>query len=184
MTVTDPTGSVVGVHRSDADGHWEGGEVAAGIYTVTVLAPGRAPRVTRVEVGDGGARADVTVPVARYSLAGAVQASGGAPVPESLVVLVGRDGGVVASAVTGADGRFRLDDLAPGRHMLTASGFAPVTEEVVVDGAADPVDVTLTVAPPRPATAGPEGGRHEAPDTPAPDTQAPQERDDLTRAAQ
>ncbi len=184
VTVTDPTGSVVGVHRSDADGHWEGGEVAAGIYTVTVLAPGRAPRVTRVEVGDGGARADVTVPVARYSLAGAVQASGGAPVPESLVVLVGRDGGVVASAVTGADGRFRLDDLAPGRHMLTASGFAPVTEEVVVDGAADPVDVTLTVAPPRPATAGPEGGRHEAPDTPAPDTQAPQERDDLTRAAQ
>ena len=178
VTVTDPTGGVVGVHRSDADGQWEGGEVAAGIYTVTVLAPGRAPRATRVEVGDGGARADVTVPVARYTLAGAVRASGGAPVPESLVVLVGRDGGVVASAVTGADGRFRLDDLAPGRHMLTASGFAPVTEEVVVDGAAGPVDVTLTVAPPRPATPGPEGGRHEAPDTPA-----PQDRDDLTRSA-
>ena len=177
-TVTDLMGSVVGVHRSDADGSWEGGEVAAGSYTVTVLAPGRAPSATRVEVGDGGARADVTVPAARYTLAGAVRSAGGAPVPESLVVLVGRDGGVVASAVTGADGRFRLDDLAPGRHMLTASGFAPVTEEVVVDGAAGPVDVTLAVTPPRPATPGADGGRHEAP---GPDVS--QDRADLTRSA-
>jgi hypothetical protein len=88
-----------------------------------------------------------------------VRAGGGAPVPASLVVLVDRDGGVVASAVTGADGRFHFADLVPGRHMLTASGFAPVSEEVVVDGAL-PVDVTVTVTPPRPAVP----GRHEAPE--------------------
>ncbi|MFC5137598.1 MFS transporter [Actinomycetospora rhizophila] len=160
VTVTDGAGGVVGVRRSDADGLWDAGEIAAGAYTLTVLAPGRAPQATRVDVGDEGARRDVTVPAARYTLAGAVRAAGGAPVPESLVVLVGRDGGVVASAVTGADGRFRFDDLAPGRHMLTASGFAPVSRQIVVDGGAVPGDVTLTVTPPQPAAA----GRHEEPD--------------------
>ncbi|MDD7938744.1 MFS transporter [Actinomycetospora lutea] len=160
VTVTDGSGGVVGVRRSDADGLWDAGKIAPGGYTLTVLAPGRAPQAERVEVGDDGARRDVTVPAARYPLAGAVRAAGGAPVPESLVVLVGRDGGVVASAVTGADGRFRFDDLAPGRHMLTASGFAPVSEQIVVDGGPVRSDVTLTVTPPRPATA----GRHEEPD--------------------
>jgi hypothetical protein len=50
--------------------------------------------------------------------------------------------------------------------MLTASGFAPVTEQVVVDGG--PADVTLHVTPPRPArpNAGTttDHGRHEAPE--------------------
>jgi hypothetical protein len=162
VTVTDPAGGVVAVRHSDADGAWESGETEPGTYTVTVLAPGRAPHATRVVVGEDGAREDVTVPPARYALSGAVRAAGGAPVPESLVVLVARDGGVVASAVTGPDGRFRLDDVAPGRHMLTASGFAPVTEQVLVDPGTGPTDVTLTVTPPRPAGPGHEGGRHEA----------------------
>ncbi|PVZ12989.1 MFS transporter [Actinomycetospora cinnamomea] len=172
VTVTDPTGGVVAVRHSDAAGAWEGGETEAGVYTVTVLAPGRAPAAGRVEVGDEGARHDVVVPPARHELAGVVRAGGGAPVPESLVVLVDRDGGVVASTVTGADGRFRFRDLAPGRHMLTASGFAPVSEEVVVDGAV-PLDVTVTVTPPRPAPA----GRHEASEPAAYDTT------DLSRSA-
>lgn len=159
VTVTDPAGGVVGVRRSAADGRWDAGEIVPGTYTLTVLAPGRAPQACRVEVGDEGAQRDVTVPPARHTLAGAVRATGGAPVPDSLVVLVGRDGAVVASAVTGADGRFRFDDLAPGRHMLTASGFAPVSEQVVVDGGPVPSDVTLTVTPPRPAAA----QRHEQP---------------------
>lgn len=162
VTVTDRAGGVVGVRRSGADGQWDAGELTPGGYTLTVLAPGRAPRACRVDVGEEGARSDVVVPAARYDLTGAVRAASGAPVPESLVVLVGRDGAVVASAVTGADGRFRFDDLAPGRHMLTASGFAPVSTQVVVDGAA-PGDVELEVAPPQPATT---PGRHEehAPD--------------------
>ncbi|MHC1558661.1 MFS transporter [Actinomycetospora sp. C-140] len=163
VTVTDPGGGVVAVRRSDADGAWESGECEPGSYTVTVLAPGRSPQAARVAVGEDGARQDVTVPPARYSLSGAVRGTGGSPVPESLVVLVGRDGAVVASAVTGPDGRFRLDGITPGRHMLTASGFAPVTEQVVVDGTGR--DLELTVTPPRPAAradAGGEGGRHEA----------------------
>ncbi|GAA4810864.1 hypothetical protein GCM10023200_55830 [Actinomycetospora chlora] len=166
VTVTDPGGGVVAVRRSDADGAWESGECEPGAYTVTVLAPGRPPQAARVTVGADGARQDVTVPPARYALSGVVRGASGSAVPESLVVLVGQDGAVVASAVTGPDGRFRLDDLPPGRHMLTASGFAPVTQQVAVEAAAD---VTLTVTPPRPATPGVDGadhGRHEAPDAP------------------
>ncbi|MEJ2861077.1 MFS transporter [Actinomycetospora flava] len=157
VTVTDRAGGVVGVRRSDADGRWDAGELSPGGYTLTVLAPGRGPQASRVDVDDEGARGDVTVPPARYGLVGAVRTASGAPVPESLVVLVGRDGGVVASAVTGADGRFRFDDLAPGRHMLTASGFAPVSRQVVVDGGVTPEGVELLVTPPQPAPS----GRHE-----------------------
>ncbi len=169
VTVTDPAGGVVAVRRTDAQGVWESGETEPGVYTVTVLAPGRPPTAGRVDVREDGARHDVEVPPARHVLDGVVRGGGGAPVPDSLVVLVDRDGGVVASTVTGDDGRFHFADLAPGRHMLTASGFAPVSEEVVVDGAL-PADVTLTVTPPRPAVP----GRHEAPEETA---------DELTRSA-
>jgi EmrB/QacA subfamily drug resistance transporter len=168
VTVTDPAGGVVAVRHSDSHGAWESGETEPGVYTVTVLAPGRPPVAGHVDVREDGAGHDVVVPAARHVLDGVVRAGGGAPVPDSLVVLVDRDGGVVASAVTSEDGRFHFADLAPGRHMLTASGFAPVSEEVVVDGAL-PADVTVTVTPPRPAVP----GRHEAPET----------ADELTRSA-
>jgi protocatechuate 3,4-dioxygenase beta subunit len=161
VTVTDPHGGVVVVRRTGEDGSWETEEVEPGRYTVTVLAPGRAPQAARVEVREGGVRHDVEVPEARYGLTGAVRGTGGRPVPESLVVLVGQDGSVVASSVTGADGRFRFDDLAPGRHMLTASGFAPVSREVAVTASdAGSTDLTLTVVPPTPAER--TAGRHEA----------------------
>ncbi|WP_433785761.1 MFS transporter [Actinomycetospora sp. CA-101289] len=172
VTVTDPAGGVVAVRRSDDQGTWGSGETEPGVYTVTVLAPGRPPAAGRVDVREEGARHDVVVPVVRHVLDGVVRGGGGAPVPESLVVLVDRDGGVVASTVTGEDGRFHFADLAPGRHMLTASGFAPVSEEVVVDGAL-PADVTVSVTPPRPAVP----GRHEAPEQPE------QTGDELTRSA-
>jgi Carboxypeptidase regulatory-like domain len=163
---------VVAVRRSDAQGEWGSGESEPGVYTVTVLAPGRPSIAGRVDVREEGARHDVVVPPARHVLDGVVRGGGGAPVPDSLVVLVDRDGGVVASTVTGDDGRFHFADLAPGRHMLTASGFAPVSEEVVVDGAL-PADVTVTVTPPRPAAP----GRHEAPE------ETEQTGDELTRSA-
>jgi hypothetical protein len=173
VTVTDPAGGVVAVRRSDAQGAWGSGETKPGVYTVTVLAPGRPPIAGRVDVREEGARHDVVVPPARHVLDGVVRGGGGAPVPDSLVVLVDRDGGVVASTVTGDDGRFHFADLAPGRHVLTASGFAPVSEEVVVDGAL-PADVTVTVTPPRPAVP----GRHEAPE------ETEQTGDELTRSVQ
>ncbi|MFC5064014.1 MFS transporter [Actinomycetospora atypica] len=159
ITVTDARGGVRAVRRTGADGTWECPELEPGTYTVAVLAPGREPVAERLVVdssapaGRRGTRHDVRVPVARHTVRGQVRSSSGATVPESLVVLMGADGRVVASTVTDTAGRFEVTDLTEGRYLLTASGFAPVSEQVTVSGHGTAVE--LTVEPPRPASSEP-----------------------------
>ena len=159
VTVTDARGGVRAVRRTGADGTWECPELEAGTYTVAVLAPGREPVAERLVVdssapaGRRGTRHDVRVPVARHAVRGQVRSSSGATVGESLVVLMGADGRVVASTVTDTAGRFEVSDLTEGRYLLTASGFAPVSEQVTVSGSETAVE--LTVEPPRPASSEP-----------------------------
>ncbi|MDL5157693.1 MFS transporter [Actinomycetospora termitidis] len=156
VTVTDASGGVRAVRRTGADGTWECPELEPGAYTVAVLAPGREPVAERLVVeeaapaGRRGTRHDVRVAVARHAVRGRVRSVTGGAVPESLVVLMGADGRVVASTVTDAAGRFAVEDLAEGRYLLTASGFAPVSETVTVTSGR-PAAVELTVDPPQPA---------------------------------
>ena len=72
------------------------------------------------------------VPVARHAVRGQVLSTSGRAVSESLVVLMGADGRVVASTVTDGTGRFAVEDLPEGRYLLTASGYAPVTAQVTL----------------------------------------------------
>ncbi|WP_433801584.1 DHA2 family efflux MFS transporter permease subunit [Actinomycetospora sp. CA-084318] len=155
VTVTDASGGVRAVRRTGADGSWECPELEPGSYTVAVLAPGREPVAERLVVAEATpagrrtTRHDVRVPVARHAVRGQVRSTSGAVVPESLVVLMGADGRVVASTVTDTAGRFAVEDLAEGRYLLTASGFAPVSEQVTV-ATGRPAAVELTVDPPQP----------------------------------
>jgi len=153
VSVTDATGAVCAVRRTDPDGTFDVAGLDPGHYTVAVLAAGREPVASTLTVGpDGQARHDVVVDAVPSTVAGTLRSSTGWPVSESLVVLVGEDGSVRASTATDAEGRFRLDGLAPGRCMLTASGFAPVTRDVTVHGA-DPEPVDIVIEPPRPLPA-------------------------------
>ena len=52
---------------------------------------------------------------------------------EATITLVDAEGQVVATASTGEDGDYLFDDLGAGRYTLTASGYAPVALEVVVE---------------------------------------------------
>ncbi|MCD2194019.1 MFS transporter [Actinomycetospora endophytica] len=160
VTVTDPGGGVRAVRRTGADGTWECPELEPGTYTVAVLAPGREPVAERLVVaeptpaGRRTTRHDVRVPVARFGVRGQVLSSSGRAVAESLVVLMGADGRVVASTVTDTAGHFAVTDLAEGRYLLTASGYAPVTAQVTVArGRHEAVD--LVVEPPQPASSAP-----------------------------
>ena len=160
VTVTDAAGGVRAVRRTGVDGTWECPELEPGTYTVVVLAPGREPVAERLVVaqpspaGRRTTRHDVRVPVVRHEVRGRVLSSSGRVVPESLVVLMGVDGRVVASTVTDATGSFAVGDLTEGRYLLTASGYAPVTAQVsVARDAQEPVE--LVVEPPQPATSGP-----------------------------
>ncbi|HEY2194836.1 MAG TPA: MFS transporter [Actinomycetospora sp.] len=157
VTVTDTAGGVRAVRRTGTDGTWECPELEPGTYTVAVLAPGREPVAERLVVAEptpAGRRAtrhDVRVPVARHAVRGRVMSTSGRSVPESLVVLMGADGRVVASTVTDGTGHFAIEDLTEGRYLLTASGYAPVTAQVsVVRDLPEPVE--LVVEPPQPAT--------------------------------
>ena len=155
VTITDALGAVAAVRRTDAEGRFAVSGLAPGDHTVVVFAGGE-PTATTITVPDDGSGAghhEITVEAVLATVAGTLRSTSGAPVPESLVVLVGTDGAVRASTVTDADGRFRVDGVAPGRCMLTASGFAPVSREVVVSGA-DPEPVAIVVEPPRPLVAG------------------------------
>lgn len=153
VSVSDATGAVCAVRRTDPDGTFDVAGLDPGHYTVAVLAAGREPVASTLTVGpDGQARHDVVVDAVPSTVAGTLRSSTGWPVSESLVVLVGEDGSVRASTATDAEGRFRLDGLAPGRCMLTASGFAPVTRDVTVHGA-DPEPVDIVIEPPRPLPA-------------------------------
>ncbi len=157
VTVTDTDGGVRAVRRTGADGTWECPELEPGTYTVAVLAPGREPLADRLVVtepspaGRRSTRHDVRVPVVRHAVRGRVLSASGRAVPESLVVLMGADGHVVASTVTDATGHFAVEDLTEGRYLLTASGYAPVTARVsLARGSRE--DVELVVEPPRPVS--------------------------------
>ena len=88
-----------------------------------------------------GRAADVTV-------SGNVRDSAGGAVPRATIVLRQESAGLDLVSEGRADGSFAVSRLASGRYLLTVSapGFSPVTQTVVVPAAA-PVVVTLSPAP-------------------------------------
>jgi hypothetical protein len=87
----------------------------------------------------------------RAPISGRVVARGGAPIPGALVVAArerrfGSAGAPSAQAVAGADGRFELAELDPGRYRVTAraEGRAPGSVSRVSPGAKD---VLVELAP-------------------------------------
>ena len=148
LTLTDARGTVGAVTRSDDDGTFRFSDLAEGTYTLTAAASRLAPVAATVRVpADGHVTHDVAL-ATRTRLTGTVRSAGaGRPVAEALATLVGEDGHVVGSRVTGEDGSFRFDDVAHGVYTITASGYAPVASEIEV-GPGHPSEVVLSLVPP------------------------------------
>ncbi|MGH3912429.1 MAG: carboxypeptidase regulatory-like domain-containing protein [Pseudonocardiaceae bacterium] len=154
VTLVDGQGDVVATDTTGSDGRFAFLQLPQGQYTLTVAAESRRPTARSVEVPlDGQVSCDVEV-VARVQLAGTVcTATTGAPVLEALASVVAADGRVVASVITGRDGRFVFDNLDAGVYKVIATGYAPVTTEVDL-GAGESTETVISLMPPRPGSNG------------------------------
>jgi hypothetical protein len=121
-------------------------------YKLTVTRPGHASQVLSVVV-TAGQTTEVAVALQPQPgrVTGAVtQAAIGRPLP-GVEVLAFTSGGVpVGRSVTGPDGRYLVEDLAPGSYDLSYNldGFAERTVGLVLEPAQEAVvDVTLTADP-------------------------------------
>ncbi|NGN66529.1 MFS transporter, partial [Streptomyces sp. A7024] len=153
VVVSDARGEVLGTVKTDDHGGFALAELTPGPSTAAVTAPGFRPAAMPVEVGatvPTGTRIALD-PAARLS--GTVRAAGAdgedaPPVRDALVTLVDAAGTVVASTLTGADGRYEFTDLDSGPYTLTASGYPPVAGRLTLSGeGADGHDITLAHPP-------------------------------------
>ncbi len=168
VTLTDARGEVVGATVAGPDGRYVLADLYPGEYTLTATAEGALPSARSVTVDAVGSHNVDVVLLSNGTLVGTVRAaSSGLPVREASVMLVDGYGNVVASVVTGDDGRYEFPDLLPGAYTLTASGYAPVASRVDLGGDRTEYDVALgtpgVATPPAPTSPAPTSS-----DTPAP----------------
>jgi hypothetical protein len=165
VTLTDVRGEVVGVAVAGPDGRYAIADLCPAEYTLTVTAAGALPNARAVAVTGVGPTTVDMVLAANGAVAGTIRAaSSGLPVPEASVTLVDATGSVVASATTGADGRYDFSDLPPGSYVLTASGYPPVAARV--DLGSDRTDRDVELGTPATRPGAPKvvpGGSHHAP---------------------
>ncbi|WP_433870640.1 MFS transporter [Saccharopolyspora sp. CA-218241] len=144
LTLTDANGRQVERARGEQDGAFRLAVEHGGSYVLIASGGHYQPTASMVVVVDRPVRHDVQM-LGAGRLAGLVQA-GGSPVAGAMAVLTDVRGEVVASAPTGADGRYAFADLVGGSYALTvtAPGYRPVASPVeVADGRQQTLDVAL-----------------------------------------
>jgi len=144
---------------SDLDGRYRVDELAPGTYTIEAIAQGLAPgratglRVTSAGVTDAGSivlergmtiRGRVLDAGDDSPVAGATVSVG---VPSAIDTLL-RAPGLNETAVTGSDGRFRVEGIAAGPHDVSVEHpeFAPAESRVAVEDGVDPPEIIVRLS--------------------------------------
>jgi hypothetical protein len=135
---------------ADDRGAFELTEVAPGFVALEATAPGhQVSAPVTLELGGGEHRQGVEVVLEQgVVVSGRVLSPDGLPVESATVTATATDLSSFVPgrpAVTGLDGRFTLDTLAPGRMVLEArrEGYAPGKAELEVDLGGGTVDIHL-----------------------------------------
>jgi hypothetical protein len=187
VVISDLAGHVVASAVTGGTGEFSVDGAPSGTYSLTATAAGHLPASREVELNGHPETAQLALPLAREAH-GLVRAPGGEPVPGILVTAANAAGEIAASAITDADGWYRLTGLGEGEHVLVAGGHEPVrtrvdvisgeTVSVTVRVGASPALATQSPAQPAPEDAQPwrgsgaASGPAEAPGTGPADGQA------------
>ncbi|WP_224392603.1 carboxypeptidase regulatory-like domain-containing protein [Pseudonocardia sp. ICBG1293] len=132
VALRDRAGAPIGSATTGTGGTAHVAAPGAGTFVVVARLDGYLPGVATCTVGDDDATTTL-----RLTAAAAVHGSA----PAGTGVVLSQDGEPVASATAAADGTYRLTDLEPGRHLLTA-GEGPGVEVVLTPGGDERQDLT------------------------------------------
>lgn len=161
----DGTGRLVGRAVTGEDGRFRLDGIPVGTTTVTATLAGHEPKATTVHVTAEGATPVELVLDAGGGLGGTVTGPDGRLLPNALVTVVDRAGEVVATATSGADGRFAVPRVVPGTYTVTTSVHLPAVTRVELSGAGT-TDVELRLGAVGPAAEPAEPARHAQRNTP------------------
>jgi 5-hydroxyisourate hydrolase-like protein (transthyretin family) len=148
VTLVDPGGQVIERQRTGQDGRYLFHAVPSGAYTLAVSMARCQPAVRAITVPAAGTvTADVTL-APHGPVDGLIRArQDGRPLRDALVTLLDASGTIVATTVTGADGRYRVPGVPEGDYTLIASGYPPVRATLrLTAGAQVTCDLTLGYA--------------------------------------
>jgi EmrB/QacA subfamily drug resistance transporter len=145
VTLTDVSGRQVDRTRTGEDGTYRLHPHAGGTFLLIAAGPRLAPNAAMVAVADAPVHRELVL-AGNAVLRGCVRVAGGAGLPEALLTLTDIQGEVVATTVTGPDGRYTMGDLLAGTYTLVgqATGHQPVAVTVEIgEGGGVEQDVVL-----------------------------------------
>jgi MFS family permease len=147
LTLIDARGHQVARARSHADGGYRLTVPTGGAYVLITAARGLRPQATSITLGELPLPCDPQL-TGGTGLTGTVLSANGEPLPGATVVVTDGRGEVVASALTDAEGGYRVADLVPGSFTVAvrADGHRPSAVQVEVDGSGS-TERDLTLAP-------------------------------------
>lgn len=147
LTLISPQGRQLARTRTGPDGGYRVAAPEAGAYVVIAAADGCQPQATAVVAGPEAAAHDIVL-LGAGGLSGVVRTGADRrAVAGAMVVVTDQGGEVLATAKTGENGGFAIDELPDGGFTLavSAAGYRPTALPVQVGGRA-PARIEVTLA--------------------------------------
>jgi EmrB/QacA subfamily drug resistance transporter len=130
VTLADARGEVVAAGSTGEAGRYVIEDLVAGRYTLALSAPFYQPTALQVVVADDEETTQDAELRSGARVEGIARTAAGSTVPDARVTLLDTDGNVAAVATTGPDGRYSLENLAPGEYAVIATGYPPAASRL------------------------------------------------------
>jgi MFS family permease len=144
VLAAEATGQVVGQAVTAHDGTFLLNGLPAGELTITANVDGHRPHAVTLLAGAADPAVIRLLVESAGVLHGTVTGPDGSPLAHATVTISDAQGQPVATALTGANGRYELRDLEPGDYTVVTSLYEPAVQQVdLVAGEAATVDVDL-----------------------------------------